>query len=158
MRRLAVLGVVLAALGAALAIGFWPATSVSGAQLAAARASDGTYTGYAPGARITIHARVVDVQYSGLFGTSTVEIEDGDPGVSTTVVVRGDARPVAPIGTTVYMSAILQIFILQYWEVSTPGDIHASLPVDAAFYGIAGLGVVLLVIGALRRHAPPRNA
>lgn len=156
MRKVAVLAVVLMALGAALAIGFWPSTSVSGAQLAAARDFGGTYTGYAPGSRITIHEKVVDVWYLELFGTSGVELEDGNPDVNTTVVVRGDARPVAPIGSTVYMSAVLQVFIFQYWEVSTPGDIHASLPVDAAFYGLAGFGVVLLIVAAIRKPAPPK--
>ena len=158
MRKLAVLGLVLAVVGGGLALGFWPLTSVSGAKLAAALASDGTYTGYAVGSRITIREKVVDVQYTEVFGTSIVELEDGNPGVDTAVAVRGDARPVALIGSYIYTSAVLQEFItFQYWEVSTPADIHPSLPVDAAFYGLAGLGVVLLVVAALRRPAPPKQ-
>ncbi len=156
MRKLAAVGIVLLVLGAGLAVGFWPLTSVSGARLAASRASDGTYTGYALGSRITIREKVVDVQYLGFFGTSTVELEDGDPNSATGVVVRGDARPVAPIGSYVYMSAVLEVFVGQYWEVATPGDIHASLPIDAAFYGLAGVGLVLLVVALLRRPAPPK--
>ena len=66
-------------------------------------------------------------------------------------------RAVAPIGSYVYVGAVLQEFLsIPYWEVSTPADIHPSLPVDAVFHGLLGLGLVLLVVASLRRPAPPK--
>ncbi len=39
---------------------------------------------------------------------------------------------------------------LEYWQVSTPSDIHAAWPLDYTFYGAVGLGVVFVVADALR--------
>ncbi len=150
-RRVAAVGLVLVVLGAALALGYWPLTSVSGSQLLAAHQGN-EYVGYAVGSRITIHEKVLAVAYSQLLGTSLVEIEDGNPDVATTVTVRGDARAAAPVNATVYASAVLQTFLtVLYWEVASPGDVHLSWPVDAAFYGILVLGVLLLAVAAFRR-------
>jgi hypothetical protein len=153
LRRLLVIGLVLVLVGVLLAAGFWPLTSVGGAQILAAHQGN-EYVGYALGSRILIHEKVLTASYSSLLGFSTVEIEDGNPDVQTSFTVRGDARAAAPVGSYVYASAVLQqVLGLVYWEVATPGDIHLSWPLDAVFYLIAGLGVVLLVAAVLRRPA-----
>ena len=152
MRRLLVIGFVLVLVGAVLALGFWPLTSVSGAQLLAAHQGN-AYVGYALGSRITVHEKVLSVDYTSILGLSTVEIEDGNPDVATTLTVRGDARAAAPVGSTVYATAVLQQFALQYWEVASPSDIHSSLPVDVAFYAVLGLGILLLVVAVFRKPA-----
>ena len=136
--------------GALLAVGFWPLASVSGAQLLEAHQGN-EYVGYPVGSRILIREKVLAVGYA--LGFSTVEVEDGDPDVPTTFVVRGDARAAAPVGSFVYASAVLQQVGFVYWEVATPGDVHASWPVDTAFYLIIGLGVLLLAVAAFRRPA-----
>jgi len=76
------------------------------------------------------------------------------------VYVQGDARPVVTPGEVVYMPAVLEQALLgfEYWQVSTPSDIHAAWPVDAAFYGAIGLGVVFLVVDAVRsRRRTPQG-
>ncbi len=151
MRRLMILGIVLALVGLVLAVAYWPLTSVSGATLRANQSGSG-YLGYAVGARITIHERIDNVSYLGFPSPTTfLSLDSGDPGHPVTVLVQGDARPVVTLGETVYMSATLQEFVgVQYWQVASPSDIHAAWPVDAAFYATLGVGVVLLIADAAR--------
>ena len=81
-------------------------------------------------------------------------MDSGDPRNPVPVYVQGDARPVVTPGEVVYMPAVLEETLLgiQYWQVSTPSDIHAAWPIDAAFYGAMGLGVVLVTADAYRSH------
>ncbi len=148
---------VLTLVGLVLALGFWPLATVSGAELLAAR-NGNQYTGYAPGARITIHEKVLDVTFTSFLGSpfTNLELDDGNPEVSTSILVRGDARNVVAAGDTVYAAAVLQsVTILgtpfYYWEVATPADVHPSWPVDAIFYGTMAAGVAVLAYAALRR-------
>jgi len=60
MNRLAVTGLGLTVAGLLLVVGFWPLTSVSGADLLASR-NGNQYTGYTQGSQITVHEKVVDV-------------------------------------------------------------------------------------------------
>ncbi len=161
MKRLAIVGIVIALVGLLLAVAYWPLTSVSGSQLRADQ-SGGSYLGYAAGAKITIHEKVDNVSYVSFLGPSTTVlwIDSGDPNNPVPVYVEGDARPVVTPGEEVYMPATLQqsIFGLEYWQVSTPSDIHAAWPIDYAFYGAVGLGVVFVVADALRgRHSTPEG-
>ncbi len=157
MKRLAIVGVVIALAGLLLVVAYWPLTSVSGAQLRADE-SGGGYTGYAVGATATIHGKVDNVSYLPLLGTTVLGIDSGDPNNPVPVYVEGDARPVVTPGEDVYMRATLEPAILgiDYWQVSTPSDIHAAWPIDYAFYGAVGFGVVLVVADTLRssRGAP----
>lgn len=157
MRKMLAIGVLLAVLGVVLLLAFWPLTSVSGAQLLAAR--QGTdYPAYADGAQITIHDKVVDVR-SGTFlgsGYTFLVLETNDPTQNITVYVQGDTNGSVTAGEVVYMTAVLRrvTFLGQsysYWDVPTPQDIHDSLPVDATFAGITVAGVVVAVLGAARR-------
>lgn len=161
MRRLAVAGLVLTVVGILLVVGFWPLTSVTPAQLLAAR-NGGSYSGYAVGTRITIHGKVLSVSYADYFGATLtrLEMDTGDPNNPVDVFVQGDARGVVTPGETVYMSAVLEpaFFGVEYWQVATPTDVHAAWPVDYAMYGLTGLGVVMVGVGALtRRHARPQG-
>lgn len=158
-RRLAILGLALTLVGLVLAIGFWPVTSVSGAELAASR-SGNTYQGYSTGSRITIRERILDISYQSLGDITNLELDDGDAGVATVIVVRGDATTVVKPGDVIYTSAVLQTIPLfgtccSYWEVATPQDLHPSWPVDAIFYGIMATGVALLALAALRKPVRP---
>ncbi len=157
MKRLAIVGVVIALVGLLLVVAYWPLTSVSGAQLRADE-SGGGYTGYSVGATATIHGKIDNVSYLPLLGTTVLGIDSGDPNNPVPVYVEGDARPVVTPGEAVYMRATLEPAILgiEYWQVSTPSDIHAAWPIDYAFYGAVGLGVVLVVVDAVRssRSAP----
>jgi hypothetical protein len=156
MKRLAIVGVVLALVGLLLAVAYWPLTSVSGAQLRTAEQGNG-FLGYAVGARVTIHERVDNVSYASIFGPSVTVlwIDSGDPNDPIPVYVQGDARPVVTPGEVVYMPATLQqtLFGIEYWQVSTPSDVHAAWPIDAAFYGAVGLGVVCLAVDAVRSRS-----
>lgn len=161
MKRLAIVGIVIAVVGLLLAVAYWPLTSVNGNQLRADQ-SGGSYLGYAVGARITIHEKVDNVSYVSFLGPSTTILwmDSGDPNNPVPVYVEGDARPVVTPGETVYMPATLQqtVLGLEYWQVSTPSDIHAAWPIDYAFYGAVGLGVVLVVADALRgRQTTPEG-
>jgi len=161
MKRLAIVGVVLALVGLLLAVAYWPLTSVSGPQLRADEQGNG-FLGYAVGAKVTIHEKIDNVSYSSLLGPSitVLWIDSGDPNNPVPVYVQGDARPVVTPGEVVYMPAVLEQALLgfEYWQVSTPSDIHAAWPVDAAFYGAIGLGVVFLVVDAVRsRHRTPQG-
>ncbi len=153
MKRLAIVGVVIAIVGLLLAVAYWPLTSVNGAQLRADE-SGGGFTGYAVGATATIHGKVDNVSYVSFLGpaTTVLWIDSGDPNNPVPVYVEGDARPVVTPGEEVYMRATLEpaILGLEYWQVSTPADVHAAWPIDYAFYGAVGLGVVLVVADALR--------
>lgn len=151
MKRLAILGIVLALVGLVLAVAYWPLTSVSGSTLHANQSGSG-YLGYAAGTRITIHEKVDNVSYTSFPSPTTIlYIDSGDPGHPVSVLVQGDARPVVTLGETVYMSATLQEFLgIQYWQVASPSDVHAAWPVDAAFYATLGAGVVLLIADAMR--------
>ena len=155
--KLAIVGLVLTVVGAILAVGFWPLTSMSGAELLAAR-SGSRYLGFAPGARITVHEKVIGVSFANFLGTpfTTLDLDDGNPDVATTVAVRGDARGVVAIGDVIFASAVLQsVTILgsqfDYWEVATPADLQPSWPVDAVFYGLMAVGVVVLAFAAFRK-------
>ena len=161
MKRLAIAGIVLALVGLLLAVAYWPLTSVSGSQLRADEQGNG-FLGYAVGAKVTIHEKIDNVSYSSLLGPSitVLWIDSGDPNNPVPVYVQGDARPVVTPGEVVYMPAVLEQALLgfQYWQVSTPSDIHAAWPVDAAFYGAIGLGVVFLVVDAVRsRRRTPQG-
>lgn len=152
-KRLGIIGVVVTAVGLLLALAFWPLTSVSGAELAAAR-SGNEYIGYPTGSRITVRERVIDVIFANPFGTpsTTLQLDDANPDVDTSVLVRGDARGIVAPGDIVYLSAVLQtVFGASYWEVSTPADVHQSWPIDALFYGLMAAGVMVLVVAAFRR-------
>ena len=161
MKRLVVVGIVLALVGLVLAVAYWPLTSVSGAQLRADEQGGG-FLGYAAGAKITIHEKIDNVSYVSFLGPSTTVlwIDSGDPGNPVPVYVEGDARPVVTPGEVVYMPAVLEqtVLGLEYWQVSTPSDINAAWPVDYAFYGTKGFGVVLVVADSLRgRQTAPQG-
>lgn len=153
MKRLAIVGIVIALVGLLLVVAYWPLTSVNGAQLRADEQGGG-FLGYAVGAKITIHEKIDNVSYVSLLGPSTTVlwIDSGDPNNPVPVYVQGDARSVVTPGEVVYMPAVLEqtVLGLQYWQVSTPSDIHPAWPIDAAFYGTLGVGVVLVVADALR--------
>ena len=134
-------------------MGFWPLLTVSGSELLASR-SGNQYAGYAKGDRITIHEKVLDVTFADFFGTptTTLFLEDGNPDVTTAILVRGDARGVVTAGDVIWAGAVLQSYLgAQYWEVATPGDVHPSWPVDAVFYGTMAAGVAILAYAALRK-------
>ncbi|TLZ80932.1 MAG: hypothetical protein E6K11_04090 [Methanobacteriota archaeon] len=153
IRRLAIVGLGLTVAGLLLVVGFWPLTSLSGAKLLAAR-NGSQYPGYAQGAQITVHERVISVSFSNFFGnpTTTLELDDGDPNVVTAILVKGDARSVVSEGDVIYATAVLQVVgSFYYWEVATPGNVHQSWPIDAIFYGVMGTGVVVLAIAAFRK-------
>lgn len=160
MRKLAVAGLILTIVGILLVVGFWPLTSVSPSQLLAAH-SNGSYAGYAVGTRITIHGQVMDASYADYFGAplTRLDLNSGDPNNPVSVYVQGDARGAVTPGETVYMSAVLeQVFGVEYWQVSTPTDVHAAWPVDYGMYGLTVLGVVMVGVGSLsRRHAQPEG-
>lgn len=154
MRRLAILGLVVTIVGVILAVGFWPLASVSGAQLRAAE-SGNTYVGYAPGQQITIHAKVLDVSYNQIFGTShtQIQLDSGDPNNPVAVYVQGDARAVVSAGEVIFAPAVLQTaFGAQYWQVASPSDVHPAWYVDAAFDATMVVGVILLAIAAFRKR------
>ena len=153
IRRFAIVGLGLTVAGLLLVVGFWPLTSLSGAKLLAAR-NGSQYPGYAQGAQITVHERVISVSFSNFFGnpTTTLELDDGDPNVVTAILVKGDARSVVSEGDVIYATAVLQVIgSFYYWEVATPGNVHQSWPIDAIFYGVMGTGVVVLAIAAFRK-------
>ncbi len=153
MKRLAIVGIALALVGLLLAVAYWPLTSVSGSQLRADEQGNG-YLGYAVGAQVTIHEKIDNVSYSSFLGPSVTVLwmDSGDPNNPVPVYVEGDARPVVTPGEVVYMPAVLEQTVLgiEYWQVSTPANIHAAWPVDAAFYGVLGLGIVMVVADAVR--------
>lgn len=162
INRLAVIGLTVTVIGLLLAVGFWPLTSLSGAKLLAAKQGS-EYPGYATGARITVHEKVLNVSFASFLGTSftALELDDGDSSQATSVLVRGDARGVVGNGDVVYASAVLQTLTIlgspfDYWEVSTPSDVHVSWPVDAVFYGIMAAGVAVLALAALRTPTHPQ--
>ncbi len=153
IRRFAIVGLGLTVAGLLLVVGFWPLTSLSGAKLLAAR-NGSQYPGYAQGAQITVHERVISVSFSNFFGnpTTTLELDDGDPNVVTAILVKGDARSVVSEGDVIYATAVLQVIgSFYYWEVATPGNVHQSWPIDAIFYGVMGTGVVVLAVAAFRK-------
>src|SRR5881628_728518 len=153
MNRLAVTGLALTVAGLLLVVGFWPLTSVSGADLLASR-NGNQYTGYTQGSQITVHEKVVDVSFTNFFGnpTTTLEIEDGNPNEPTVIYVRGDARGVVSPGDVIFAYATLQLVTgFYYWEVASPGNVHLSWPIDALFYGIMAVGVVVLGVAAFRK-------
>jgi len=153
IRRFAIVGLGLTVAGLLLVVGFWPLTSLSGAKLLAAR-NGSQYPGYAQGAQITVHERVISVSFSNFFGnpTTTLELDDGDPNVVTAILVKGDARSVVSEGDVIYATAVLQVIgSIYYWDVATPGNVHQSCPIDAIFYGVMGTGVVVLAIAAFRK-------
>ncbi len=153
MNRLAVTGLALTVAGLLLVVGFWPLTSVSGADLLASR-NGNQYTGYTQGSQITVHEKVVDVSFTNFFGnpTTTLEIEDGNPNEPTVIYVRGDARGVVSPGDVIFAYATLQLVTgFYYWEVASPGNVHLSWPIDALFYGIMAVGVVVLGGAAFRK-------
>ncbi len=154
MRRLAVAGLTLTVIGLVLTVGFWPLTSVSGTALRAAR-NGNQYTGYSQGARITVHERILAVNFASAFGSQLTELEldDSDPSVTTSIYVRGDARAVVAPGDMIFASAVLQSvpFDGYYWEVASPGDVHLSRLVDGLFYGAMGAGVLVLAFAAFRK-------
>ena len=153
MNRLAVTGLGLTVAGLLLVVGFWPLTSVSGADLLASR-NGNQYTGYTQGSQITVHEKVVDVSFTNFFGnpTTTLEIEDGNPNEPTVIYVRGDARGVVSPGDVIFAYATLQLVTgFYYWEVASPGNVHLSWPIDALFYGIMAVGVVVLGGAAFRK-------
>ena len=155
IRRFAIVGLGLTVAGLLLVVGFWPLTSLSGAKLLAAR-NGSQYPGYAQGAQITVHERVISVSFSNFFGnpTTTLELDDGDPdpNVVTAILVKGDARSVVSEGDVIFATAVLQVVgSFYYWEVATPGNVHQSWPIDAIFYGVMGTGVVVLAIAAFRK-------
>ncbi len=163
MKRLAIVGAVIAILGLLLVVAYWPLTSVSGTQLRADE-SGGGYTGFAVGDTVTIHGNVDNVSYMPLLGTTVLGIDSGDPNNPVPVVVQGDARPAVTPGEEVYMQATLEsgglaaLLGIQYWQVSSPSNIHAAWPIDYAFYGALGLGVVLVVADSLRgRQTTPEG-
>jgi len=153
MNRLAVTGLALTVAGLLLVVGLWPLTSVSGADLLASR-NGNQYTGYTQGSQITVHEKVVDVSFTNFFGnpTTTLEIEDGNPNEPTVIYVRGDARGVVSPGDVIFAYATLQLVTgFYYWEVASPGNVHLSWPIDALFYGIMAVGVVVLGVAAFRK-------
>jgi len=153
IRRLAIVGLGLTVAGLLLVVGFWPLISLSGAKLLAAR-NGNQYPGYAQGAQITVHEKVISVSFSNFFGNpyTTLELDDGDPNVVTAILVKGDARSVVSEGDVIFATAVLQVVgSFYYWEVATPGNIHPSWPVDALFYGVMGTGVVVLAVAAFRK-------
>ncbi len=153
MNRLAVTGLGLTVAGLLLVVGFWTLTSVSGADLLASR-NGNQYTGYTQGSQITVHEKVVDVSFTNFFGnpTTTLEIEDGNPNEPTVIYVRGDARGVVSPGDVIFAYATLQLVTgFYYWEVASPGNVHLSWPIDALFYGIMAVGVVVLGVAAFRK-------
>ncbi len=98
------------------------------------------------------------MSFSNFLGTSYtfLELEDGNPDITTSILVHGDARGLVSSEDVIFASAVLQSVTIvgspfQYWEVATPGDIHRSWPVDAVFYGITGTGVVVLAVAAFRK-------
>ncbi len=108
MNRLAVIGLGLTVAGLLLVVGFWPLTSVSGADLLASR-NGNQYNGYTQGSQITVHEEVVDVTYTYFFGNiTTLELQDGDPNRETVIYVQGDARGVVAPGEVIYASVVLR--------------------------------------------------
>ena len=81
-------------------------------------------------------------------------MNSGDPNNPVPVVVEGDARGTVTSGEVVSTPAVLEQTIagIEYWQVSTPSDIHAAWPVDAAFYGTIGVGVLCVVADAVRER------
>jgi hypothetical protein len=155
LRRLAILGLALTLVGLILVVGYWPLTTVSGAELAAAWDGD-EYRGYPVGSRITIHERILNIDYNAFFGTTSLELDDGNPDVATSILVRGNASTAVRPNDVVYMDAVLQqamfgLASFLFWEVATPQDIHPSWPIDAMFYGIMAVGVAILALAALRK-------
>ncbi len=155
-RRLPLVGLALTLVGLALAVGFWPLTSVSGADLLASKRADPHYAGYAPGSRITIREKVLSVSDTGfLGGTTTLELDDGDTNQATVIYVQGDATNVVQPNEIIYTSAVLTVFAgpypYYYWDVASPQDVHPSWPIDAVFYGIMAAGVATLVVAAFRK-------
>lgn len=153
------IGVLIAVVGIVLLLAFWPLTSVSGAQLLAARQGS-DYPAYADGTQITIHATVSDVHSGSFLGSSYtfLDLQTNDPTQNVTIYVQGDASGVVSAGETVYLTAVLhRVTILgasfAYWAVPTPQDIHPSLPVDATFAGISLAGVAVAAVGAFRKQA-----
>lgn len=156
MKRLAIVGVVLALVGLVLAVAYWPLTSVSGTQLRADEQGNG-YLGYAVGAQVTIHEKVDNVSYSSFLGPSVTVLwmDSGDPGNPVPVYVEGDARSVVTPNEVVYMPATLEqtVFGIEYWQVASPTNVHAAWPIDATFYGAIGLGVACLAVDAARHRS-----
>src|SRR2546427_6040772 len=154
MNRLAVAGLAMTVAGLVLFVGFWPLTSVSGADLLASK-NGSQYTGYTRGSQITVHERVIDITFTNFFGnpTTTLYLEDGNPNADTFLNVRGDARTVVSAGDVIFASATLQVISgVYYWEGASPGNVHPSWPIDALFYGVIAAGGVVL------RGAPFRKA
>ena len=70
MKRLAIVGIVIALVGLFLAVAYWPLTSVSGPQLRASE-SNGNFVGYPVGARVTIQEQVLNFSYFFFFVSET---------------------------------------------------------------------------------------
>src|SRR5256712_2353884 len=160
MNRLAVAGLAMTVAGLLLVVGFWPLTSVSGADLLASK-NGNQYNGYTQGSQITVHERVIDVTFTNFFGnpTTTLYLEDGDPSTDTFLNVRGDARNVVSPGDVIFAFATLQVISgFYYWEVASPGNVHRSWPIDTLFYGIMAAGVVVLAVAAFRKRRGYRKA
>src|SRR2546426_357335 len=160
MNRLAVAGLAMTVAGLLLVVGFWPLTSVSGADLLASK-NGNQYNGYTQGSQITVHERVIDVTFTNFFGnpTTTLYLEDGDPSTDTFLNVRGDARNVVSPGDVIFAFATLQVISgFYYWEVASPGNVHRSWPIDTLFYGIMAAGVVVLALSLREAGATVRLA
>ncbi len=155
MKRLAIIGLALTLVGVALSVGFWPLTTVSGADLLASRNASPQYLGYSLDSGITVHERILRVEYIGPFlggPITTLELEDGSPQQTMVIYVRGDATTVVKDGDLIYAWAVLRNYGgFLYWEVPTPSDVHQSWPIDAVFYGIMAVGVAILAYAALRK-------
>src|SRR5437879_12943788 len=136
MNRLAVAGLAMTVAGLLLVVGFWPLTSVSGADLLASK-NGSQYNGYTQGSQITVHERVIDITFTNFFGnpTTTLYLEDGDPSTDTFLNVRGDARTVVSPGAVVFAFATLQASPGCYCcEGASAGHIHVSCRCDARYY------------------------
>lgn len=161
MKRLGTVGLVIALVGLFLAVAYWPLTSTNGPQLLASE-SNGGFAGYPAGAKVTIHEKILNVSYYPFFGIqgTVLWMSTGDPNRPLPVLVEGDARGVVTPGEIVYMPAVLEQTFggYEYWQVSTPSDVHPAWPLDYAFYGALGLGVAFVVADAIRaRHGAPQG-
>ncbi len=157
MRKLVAAGIVLLVVGLFLSAGFWPLFSVNGVKLAAAK-SGNTYEGYSPGSQVLLHDKVLNVSYVGILDNSFIQVDSGNPNNPLLIVVQGDARGRVAPGDVIYATAILQSGLagIEYWQIPSPGYIQPSWPLDALFYGTAGLGALCLVAAALtgRKTSP----
>lgn len=164
-KKLSFIGIVIAAVGLFLFLGFWPLFSANGGVLTLARQNSDVYHGYTVGQQVLFRGTVLNVTFSGCDSSGCYTILYMDAGDTLApwfeLAVKGDARGAVTPGSVIFVTAVLKDEVIighyyQYWQVASPSDIHPAWPVDATFAATALVGFGLFLAGAIVARKPRR--